>query len=316
MLEVIEADGLATIQDGGRQGWRRFGVPVAGPMDRFAFNAANLLAGNTAETPALEIGGGGITLRAKSDCIIAVTGAGYQVLVNSWKFPLWESYLVRGGWSLQLSRSGFGMWAYVGIMGGLEAELSLGSRSTYLRGRFGGLDGRAVQAGDALRTEEHPHALMEAAARTLALDARPAYTPSPTVDVMLGPQSDWFRQEDVATFLSSAYRVSATSDRMGYRLEGPALLGRQRAELPSEGMVVGSVQIPVDGQPIAMMADCATTGGYPKIACISSASLPLLAQCTPGKDEVRFQQVTVEAAQASYRSMMKRLKTGIIEAEG
>jgi antagonist of KipI len=316
MLEVVEAGGLATIQDAGRIGWRRFGVPASGPMDRFAFEAANRLAGNEPHTAVLEIGGGDVTLRAVHDCVIAATGAGYQISINSWEFSMWGSYLVRGGWSIQVSRHGFGMWAYLSIMGGFDISPVLGSRSTYLRGRFGGLAGRAIQPGDILRVANPPRQLIETAARTLSEDARPGYTPSPTVDVIMGPQSDRFAEEDLAAFFSSAYRISPASDRMGYRLEGTALAGQRQKELTSEGMAAGSVQVPADGQPIVMMADCATTGGYPKIACITSATLPLLAQCTPGSDEVRFRQVTVETAQASYRSMMERLKTGIIEAEG
>ena len=144
MLEVVEAGGLATLQDAGRLGWRRFGVPAAGPMDAFAFRAANLLAGNPEDAAALEIGAGDLVLRAAYDCVIAVTGAGYQLSVGPWDFPLWSSYFVRGGWSIRFSKTGFGMWAYVAIAGGFDMPQVLGSRSTYLRGRFGGLDGRML----------------------------------------------------------------------------------------------------------------------------------------------------------------------------
>jgi antagonist of KipI len=312
MLEVLETAGLATLQDAGRFGWRRFGVPTAGPMDRYAFQAANLLVGNPRDAAALEIGAGDLTLRALHDCVIAVTGAGFQLAVNSWDFPLWGSYFVRGGWAIRLTRQGFGMWAYVAGAGGFDASDVLGSRSTYLRGRFGGLAGRTLQPGDVLTIPEPPHSLMEIAARTLAEEARPAYTPSPTINVILGPQSDRFSDNDLAAFFSAPYRVGSTSDRMGYRLEGAALSDRERSELTSEGMAVGSVQVPADGQPIAMMADCATTGGYPKIACVTTADLPVLAQCTPGQDDVRFHQVTVEAAQAAYRLKMRALHTGIM----
>ncbi len=315
MLEVVEAGGLATLQDSGRLGWRRFGVPAAGPMDAFAFRAANLLVGNGENAAALELGAGDVVLRALHDCVIAVTGAGYQLSVGSWDFPLWSSYFVRGGWSMQLSKSGFGMWAYVAIAGGFDIPQVLGSRSTYLRGRFGGLDGRTLQPGDTLQSSAPAHVLMESAARTLVKGARPTYEASPTVDVILGPQSDHFNEENLNTFLSSPYRVSSSSDRMGYRLEGPQLERKGNAELTSEGMTIGSIQVPVDGQPIVMMADSATTGGYPKIACVTSADAPLLAQCTPGRDEVRFRQTSVEAAQEKYRAMMERLREAIVGSE-
>ena len=315
MLEVVEAGGLATVQDSGRVGWRRFGVPLAGPMDRIAFQAANLLVGNSPDAAVLETGAGDIILRAMVDCVIAVTGAGDQLSVNSWDFPLWGSYFVRGGWTVRLMKRGFGMWVYLALSGGFDVSPTLGSRSTYLRGRFGGLDGRPLQPGDILKSSEPPHTLMESAARNMAKDARPIYGPQPIVDVILGPQSDRFTADDLATFFSTRYRLSPSSDRMGYRLEGRPLLSAQ-PDLTSEGMAIGSIQVPADGQPIAMMADCATTGGYPKIACVTSAALPLLAQCTPGVDEVHFHQVNIASAQSAYRSMMDRLRSSIIEAEG
>jgi biotin-dependent carboxylase-like uncharacterized protein len=314
MLEVVEAGGLATLQDAGRLGWRRFGVPLAGPMDRFAFEAANLLVGNQPNAAALEMGAGDFVFRATRDCLIAVTGAGYELSVNAWDFSLWGSYFVRGGWRIRLARSGFGMWAYLATTGGFDSPRVLGSQSTYLRGRFGGLDGRPLQLGAVLHGAAASHSMMESAARTLPETARPSYGPTPIVDVILGPQSDRFTHDDLSGFFSSPYRVSASSDRMGYRLEGLPLRGRGQPELTSEGLTIGSIQVPADGQPIAMMADCATTGGYPRIACITSAAAPLLAQCTPGSDTVRFRQTTVDSAQESYRALMDRLVHGIIDS--
>jgi antagonist of KipI len=314
MFEVLEATGLATLQDSGRLGWRRFGVPLAGPMDRFAYNAANLLAGNPPGYTVIELGMGDLLLRTTFDCVIAVTGAGYQLSVNDWVFPMWGSYFLRGGWAVRLSRSGFGMWAYISLAGGFDIPPLLGSHSTYPRGRFGGLDGRSLQPGDQLKISDTPHTLMETAARVLPEDARPAYSASPTLDVIPGPQSDRFASGDLSRFFSTPYRLSSSSDRMGYRLEGAALPVAS-PDLISEGMTIGSIQVPADGQPIVMMSDCATTGGYPKIACVTSAALPLLAQCTPGADEVRFRQVTVESAQAAYRALMQHLPQGIMDAE-
>jgi antagonist of KipI len=190
----------------------------------------------------------------------------------------------------------------------------LGSCSTYLRGRFGGLEGRFLQAGDLLQTGKPRRPLVELSARTLRDEARPSYRESPTVEVILGPQAAGFDEQSVDTFLSSEYRISRSSDRMGYRLEGPPLRHTGGADLTSEGMAMGAVQVPADGQPIAMMADCATAGGYPKIASVISADLPLLAQCTPAEDSVRFRETTIEAAQAKFRALIERLKSGIVEA--
>ncbi len=285
-------------------------------MDVFAFQAANLLAGNSPGAALLEIGAGDLELRAGQDCVIAVAGAGYTVSVYTWEFPLWDSCFVRSGWTIRISKSGGGMWAYLAVAGGgIEVPAVLGSRSTYLRGQFGGLDGRLLQAGDILQTGTPVRPLSQLAARTLAEAVRPAYSERPTVNVILGPQTERFIDEGLKTFLSSYYRVGLASDRMGYRLDGPPLAHRDGADLTSEGMIAGAVQVPTGGQPIVMMADSPTTGGYPKIACVTGADLPLLAQCMPGRGEVRFQQTTSEAAQGRYRALMAGFKNGIVESE-
>ncbi len=315
MFEVIDVSGLATLQDAGRFGWRGFGVPLAGPMDRFAFEAANLLVGNLPGTTALELGGGDIVLRARWDCLVAVTGAGYELSVNQYSFPLWGAYFVRGGWPVHLTRSGFGMWAYVALAGGFQSPAVLGSFATYLRGRFGGFDGRALQPGDVLRNAAYPRVLLEFAGQTVSPEVIPPYGPSPVIDVIPGPQAGLFTDGDRSNFFSNPYRISASSDRMGYRLEGHPLRSSGSSEVVSQGMTVGSIQVPAGGQPIAMLADCATTGGYPILGGVTSASLPLLAQCSPGQDEVRFGEVTVESAQADYREMTNRLRQGIIKED-
>lgn len=314
MLEVIESGGLATIQDLGRSGWRRFGVPLSGPMDAFAFQAANLLVGNSPEAAAIEIGGDEIELQTNQDCVIAAAGAGYSLSVYTWEFQLWDSCFVRAGWKIHLKKKGSGMWAYLAVAGGFDIASILDSRSTYLRGHFGGMDGRLLQSGDQLKIGMPKYSLLELSARTLIEDARPAYGELPTVEVILGPQSDRFIGKSIETFFSSAYQVSTTSDRMGYRLEGKPLRHSQSADLISEGMTIGSIQIPADGQPIVMMADCGTTGGYPKIASVIRADLPLVVQCTPGKDSVRFRETTIEAAQRKYRTMMEKMRNGIVDS--
>jgi antagonist of KipI len=315
MLEVIEVSGFATVQDEGRKGLRRFGVPSSGPMDGFAFRAANRLAGNAPCAAALEIGSGDIVLRAMYDCVIAVAGAGHSLTVSIWDFSPWSSCLVRSGWTIRLSQSGSGLWSYLALAGGVEVPPVMGSRSTYLRGHFGGLEGRLLQPGDVLRRGRSSPRLLDQPVRTLAEEARPAYSKTPTLEVIPGPQTEYFDQESLNTFLSKPYKVSLSSDRMGYRLEGPRLSLPGGADITSEGQTAGAVQVPANGQPIVMMADCATAGGYPKIASVITADLPLLAQCAPGRDEVRFKVTTVEAAQEKYRRQINKLETGILKAE-
>jgi antagonist of KipI len=305
-LEVVDVSGFATIQDTGRKGWRQFGIPASGPMDIFAFRAANVLAGNPFDCAVVEIGLGDITLQARRDCVIAVTGVGYKLSVYIWEFPLWGSFFARAGWKIRLGKTDSGMWAYLAVHGGIQTEPVLGSRSTYLRGALGGLDGRLLQAGDVLGSNVSSPSY-ELAARTLPEEARPNYEDHPTIDVILGPQMDYFTDESIETFLTSEYSISLTSDRMGYRLEGPPLTHRSQTELISEGMTFGAIQIPPNGKAIVMMADCPTTGGYPKIGTVSSADLPLLAQCAPNKSRIRFRETTVEQAQEKYRELIKKL---------
>jgi antagonist of KipI len=312
MLNVLEVGGLATIQDLGRRGWRRFGVPASGPMDTLAFRAANQLVDNALEAAAIEVGAGDLLLEARADCVIGLAGAGYDLSVQAFKFPLWDSCFVRKGWTVRLSKSGFGMWAYLAIAGGFQVNGVLGSRSTYLRGRFGGLDGRLLQPGDVLRSGPPRRPLELLSARTLPRTARPAYGPSPTVAVIRGPQVERFEPASLHSFFSQRFRLSLTSDRMGYRLEGALPVQAGSADITSEGLAMGAVQVPADGQPIVMMADCATVGGYPKIAAVVSADLPLLAQCTPGRDEVAFTEITVQAAQERYRAAIHGLQAGVI----
>ena len=303
-LEVIEVNGLATIQDSGRKGWRQFGVPTSGPMDGFAFQAANMLVSNSENEAVIEIGLGDSTFRALQDCVISVAGTGYGLSIYMWDFPLWSSYYVRSGWTIRFNKTEDGMWAYLAVSGGVQTQPTLGSRSTYLRGRFGGLAGRQLQSGDVVNTGYPSHSSYELAARTFLEEARPAYTQSPTIDVIMGPQTKYCTNESIETFLSSEYSVSLTSDRMGYRLAGPALTHRSKTELISEGMTLGAIQVPSNGQPIVMMADGPTTGGYPKIATVVSADLPVLAQCVPNKSRIRFRETTVAKAQKKYRALM------------
>ena len=307
-LEIIEVNGLATLQDSGRIGWRKFGVPASGPMDGFAFRAANALAGNSPNTAAIEIGLGDITLSALHDCVIAVAGVGFGLSIYVWDFPLWSSYYVRAGWMIRLTKQDSGMWAYLAIAGGVQTPQRLGSVSTNLRGRFGGIDGRQLQNGDVFKSGNPSRPLMDLAAWTLPKSARPAYSDDPIIDVIMGPQKNYFTEESVATFLSQEYTISQMSDRMGYRLEGPVLNRMTSSELISEGMTMGAIQVPSNGQPIIMMADSPTTGGYPKIGFVASADLPLLAQCVPNKSKIRFRKTTVTSAQSKVKELINKLE--------
>ena len=299
MLEVIDVSGLVTFQDSGRHGFASYGVPNSGPMDWFAYQAANSLVGNSANATVIEIGLGEAVFRAKRNCVLVVTGAGYEVLNYVWTFPLWTSFFVRAGWYVNIKKKSGGNWAYLAAAGGFEVEPVLNSSSTYLRGRLGD----SIHAGDILQTGKPSSELLKLAARNFPVEKYMAYTQSPVVEVIAGPQKDRFTEEGWQTFLNSEYTLSTSFDRMGYRLEGNSIAHSAGADLISEGMTMGSIQVPANGQPIVMMADSPTTGGYPKIANVVKASLPLLAQCESGVSKIRFKETTVENTQEKYRKL-------------
>ena len=310
-LKVIQTQGGSTAQDLGRPGYQRYGVPPSGAMDWFAHRAANILVGNPAQAAAVEAGLADHTYQLTEAGLIAVTGAGFDLRVQGRPLPLWTALFMQAGWTIELRKISSGSWAYLAVAGGLETTPVLGSRSAYLRGGFEGLAGRPLQTGDVLPTGPAPRSPLTLAGRTIRAAQRPAYSQSPTLDVILGPQAEAFAAEGIETFLSAPYSVSAVSDRMGYRLEGPAIAHQGGADIISDGLALGSIQVPASGQPLVMMSDRPTTGGYPKIATLATADMPALAQCQPGASQVRFRAVAVQAAQARYRQLMYTLNTSV-----
>jgi biotin-dependent carboxylase-like uncharacterized protein len=300
MLEVLDVSGLVTLQDSGRRGWQSYGVPVSGPMDWFAHRAANSLLGNSPNAVVIEIGLGEAQFRAKRDCVLTVTGAGFEVSTYVWTFPLWTSFYVRAGWRVHMQKISGGNWAYLAIAGGFETQAVLGSKSTYLRGGLGS----ALRAGDIVQVGKPAIELPKLAAKDFPVEKYMKYSQSPVIEVIAGPQADRFTKDGIQTFYGNEYTLSKSFDRMGYRLEGNSIAHSRGADLISEGMTMGSVQVPANGQPIVMMADSPTTGGYPKIANVTRASLPLLAQCEAGNSKIRFKEIAVKTAQEKLREMV------------
>jgi antagonist of KipI len=298
VFEVLQPGVLATIQDLGRPGWQRYGVGTAGAMDRFALQVANLLVGNPRGTAALEIGMGGLRLRCLQDWIVSVCGADLGA-----SLPLWKSIRVRKGDELFFRSAVRGVWAYLAPAGGVVAESVLGSRSTSLRELLGA---RPAANGDVFRAGAPGPSTRDG--RLVLPSAVPEYPDSVVVRVVLGPQDDRFTEESVQTFLSSSFVVTPRSNRMGYQLAGPPLRHRTTADILSEAVAQGSIQVPADGQPIVLMADRQTTGGYTKIATVISADLPAMAQARPGA-KVAFQSVSVEEAQDSAADVERTLST-------
>jgi antagonist of KipI len=304
-LEVLDGGLLTTVQDHGRIGHRRLGIAACGPMDADAHAAANRLAGNPPDAAALECTWVGPTLRFLATTVFVVTGADLRAVLHrsdlgDWPVPLGSRLLARAGNVLSLAKRREGCRAYVAFAGGIEIPPILGSRATDITGGLGGFDGRALQAGDVLGLGPPPTRDSEPVPPTAA----PSGTPSSSVIVRVvpGPHEDCLTPESLDLLLAGPYAVSQASNRTGYRLEGPRLRHRGPAEVISDGMTFGSIQVPPDGQPIVMMADGPTTGGYPQVSTVVTADLPLLAQLAPGEGHVRFQAVTIEEAQRSART--------------
>lgn len=293
---------LTTIQDEGRYGYEQFGMSPAGPMDGTAFRTANILVGNPEGESALEATVLGPTLRFDQDNVIAVTGADMAPALNGQPCPMYQAVAVKAGDRLALGAAKTGCRAYIAFAGGLDVPQVMGSRATALQNKVGGYQGRKLAKGDAVG--------FRAPNPSLPL---PRTTPVPapagkevTIRVVLGPQDDAFTEEGVKTFLSQPYAVSKDFDRMGCRLEGPVIQHKTDGNIISDGMVTGAIQVPTSGQPIIMLAERQTVGGYTKIATVISADLPLVGQCKTG-DVIRFQAVSVEEAHRAWRETNREL---------
>jgi len=295
VVEVLDPGLLTTVQDTGRPGHRRVGVSGAGPMDARAHAAANRAVGNPPGAAALECTVAGPSLLFLAPARFAVTGGDLDAVLERadlglWPVPPGASVLARPGNVLRFAGRRSGCRAYVAFGGGLDVPAVLGSRSTDLQSAFGGFAGRALRAGDRL-------AVATGRSATPGDTRSQSHSAKATVRVVLGPQADHFAPETLARFLAEAWRVGATSDRVGCRLEGEPLPHLGEAEILSDGMVPGSIQVPPDGRPIVMAADGPTTGGYPKIATVLTDDLPLLAQLVPGEGEVRFEPLAADDRQ-------------------
>ncbi|MEA2644305.1 MAG: 5-oxoprolinase (ATP-hydrolyzing) subunit [Chloroflexota bacterium] len=303
-LRVEKPGVLTTVQDLGRPNAIAAGVQAGGAMDRFAHSAANVLVGNNPAAATLECTLRGPTLVAERACLIAFTGADFDARVNSVAAPAWTSLSLEPGDRLTFAGRREGARMYIAIAGGFEADRWLGSLSTNLMAERGGIRGRPLMAGDVLTTggESRNEA---AAGRRVPEDLRPAYRDH-TLYAMSGPHMKRLDPESRRALFQATYRLSAESDRMGYRLEGPRLRAAGD-ELLSFGLVAGAVQIPHNGQPILLMADYQTAGGYPVVATVVSASLPIAAQLLPG-DELCFASVTPDRAQRMRKALAAALE--------
>ena len=307
-LRVI-APGLGTtIQDSGRFGFQRFGVPTAGALDRIAMAAANTIVGNAPNAAVLEMLYLGATLEVEAESVrIACVGPGASLEVASdgetRRVPSAESVRVTRGARVRIIVGRNALSCALAIEGGIALPDIMGSLSTYARARLGGYEGRLLAAGDLI-----PIGREEVEERDELKFADLDLSVPPRIRLVLGPQDDYFTPEALATFLSEPYEITRAADRMGMRLKGTPLVHAKGFNIVSDGIAPGSIQVPGDGQPIILLADRQTTGGYPKVATVASVDLPALGRLGPGA-QIYFEAISVDAAE-DLRRAQARVEAG------
>ena len=315
-VKVIQPGLLATIQDLGRFGVQKFGVIVGGAMDAISLRIANMLVGNSQDEGALEVTLYGTSLLFETDELISITGGNLRPTVDGIEIPMWRPLLVRKGSVLKFQAALSGCRAYVSFSGGIQVPMVMKSKSTYLRAGIGGFQGRKLQKNDLFECGKKSEFGEEP---FYQLQTEPTFFPwsvnytsfvtlnkTKTIRIIKGSEYERFNEESIKKFLSTPYTISTQADRMGYRLSGETIQLKEPFELLSEGVTYGTIQVPSNGQPIILMADRQTTGGYPKIGQVISADLPSLAQMQ-ATDTVHFQEVTLEEAQMALIQREKEL---------
>jgi antagonist of KipI len=289
---VIKPGMLTTIQDEGRWGLQARGVPVAGPMDAVSHRLANALVGNERDAASLEITLVGPELEFDDERMVAVTGAAFDLWLDGKPVPHNAAFTAAAGSRLRFGERRLGARAYLAVAGGIAVPPTLGSRATHVISAMGGVDGRALRAFDRLP-------LGSPTGIPSAVGQRAPIVPLPDrharVRVRPGPQAEYFAADALDTLQSAPYAIAPNSDRMGFRLEGPPLTHARGADIISDATPLGVLQVPASGQPILLMADRQTTGGYPKIATVISADLPVVGQLGPA-DTITFTVCTPREA--------------------
>lgn len=292
MIEIISAGMLSTIQDLGRFGVMKDGFTQSGVMDAYSTRLANKLCGNDANAPVIEMTMLGITAKFTEEHIFAISGGRFDISLNNKPIRTNKAYSAKAGDVLSIKAAKQGLRCYLAVAGGFDVPLFMGSASTNLKINVGGFDGRKLKAGDTVKVGKASK-LKNIEKRELAENT---YDRIVKIRVVLGPQEDMFSENDLALFSNQRYTVTSDFDRMGIRLWGIALRGKEKLEIISDAITFGSIQITNSGMPIILMADHQTTGGYAKIATVISADLPKLAQ-VKSNDKINFEIIDVDTAE-------------------
>lgn len=298
---VVKPGWFTTVQDAGRYGYQQYGVSISGAMDKRSCILANRLVGNRDDAATLELTLQGPELLFENESVIALCGADLHPFVDGRAIPLWTSIVVLAGSRLTFGTRRTGARSYLAIAGGIDVPMVMGSRSTHVASQTGGLKGRVVAQGDILISRQPIPSPRDMTVRLVPEALRPSYLAVATLRILHGPQQLSLSDQALEVLTTNPYRLTSQSDRMGYRLEGTKLTYTERREWISDGTAMGALQVPSDEQPILLMADCQTTGGYPKIAVVISVDLHLAGQLLPG-DTVNFRMTTLAAAQAALKA--------------
>ncbi|MEC3882395.1 biotin-dependent carboxyltransferase family protein [Halobacillus sp. HZG1] len=328
MISVLKSGLMTTIQDLGRYGYQKDGVIVSGAMDHQAHRIANLLVGNSDEAATMEITLMGPVLEFQQDAFIAICGGNLTPMIDGDSVSTWKPLYIKKGSELRFGQPKKGFRCYLSISGGFQVEKVMGSSSTYLRANMGGFDGRILEKGDQLRfgvpgsqpqysNEQLKPADKATSFKEASWFVGPEFTNYTKNDqpirVMQGREFDLFTEQSKEHFFKDAFKIDSKSDRMGYRLNGAALSLKNKKDIISEAVTFGTIQVPPDGNPILLLADHQTTGGYPKIGQVASVDLPRIAQMRPG-EKINFTPITHEEAQRlllEKENHFKQLQRGI-----
>ena len=314
-MNIISPGLLTTVQDLGRFGYMESGFSPCGAMDSFSARLANILVDNSECDGVLEMTMLGVTAVFDEDNIIAVTGAAFTPKINGVEVPMNSAVRINAGDVLECGSAITGCRGYLAVAGGFDIAPVMGSMSTNLKCGIGGFNGRKLSVGDIIPLRHSQDRLYGMSSRSLELkfDSQQVKT----IHVIFGPQDDYFSQSGKDTFCSEIYKVTAQSDRMGIKLDGASVEAIDGVDIISDGIALGSVQIPSSGKPIIMMADRQTTGGYAKIATVITADIPVLAQMRPG-DSLKFKKVDLNYARNRIKEnerILKKLKDDIIRTD-
>lgn len=304
-IDVINGGILTTIQDAGRYGYQELGIPTSGVMDDYNYRLANILVGNKLDEAVLEMTYFGPTLKFNEELTLAITGSDMNPKINGEPAPMFETIKVKAGDTLQFGKANEGVRAYIAFGGSIDVPVVNGSKSTHMKTKMGGIDGRALKPKDTLNIKKSKDKTM----RRIPEKYLPKFNYCNVLRVVLGPQDDYFAEKGIHDlFRSGGYQVTKDFDRMGIRLKGTAIEHKETADIISDGTNFGSIQVPANGQPIILVADRQTTGGYTKIGNVITPDLHKLANMS-FLDKILFQKVTIEEAQKATVDYKKNFET-------